>query len=177
MNRIHDSLQAIFRRHRLVFWYDPTGEWKDAYETFVDPAITKVQVAGNEFGVKVTIHRNPDHDARYLLYFPTARPSDNDNWLLDLLMQGHEYKADRASLALQEAGVPYEFLPVINEHVWVFNAERRASAFRELYKPGDEARAIRLKMMAAITGSAPEIDALLLWFLKQVPPEGMVLVS
>jgi len=73
--------------------------------------------------------------------------------------------------------VSYEFLPVINEHVWVFNAERRASAFRELYKPGDEARAIRLKMMAAITGSAPEIDALLLWFLKQVPPEGMVLVS
>lgn len=27
MNRIHDRFQRVFQRHRLVFWYDATGEW------------------------------------------------------------------------------------------------------------------------------------------------------
>ena len=39
-----------------------------------------------------------------------ARPADANNWLLDLLLQGYEYKADKASLALQAVGLPHEFL-------------------------------------------------------------------
>ncbi|MFZ9937176.1 MAG: hypothetical protein ACO3JG_08955 [Luteolibacter sp.] len=30
--RIHDSLNLCFHRHRLVFWYDPSGEWKQSFE-------------------------------------------------------------------------------------------------------------------------------------------------
>ncbi len=56
----------------------------------------KLTVEGNEFGTKVAIHRDRESDAHFLLYFPSARPTDSDNWLLDFLLQGHEYKADRA---------------------------------------------------------------------------------
>src|ERR1035438_5945507 len=106
MKRIHDSLQYVFQRNRLVFWYDPAGEWAVAFETFAGPEVTKLKVAGNEFGTKVRIVREPKPGARFLVYVPASRPADADNWLLDLLLQGYEYKADKASLALQEAGLP-----------------------------------------------------------------------
>lgn len=32
MNRIHDSLQRVFQRQHLVFWYDAAGEWKDDFQ-------------------------------------------------------------------------------------------------------------------------------------------------
>ena len=65
----------------------------------------KLKVEGNEFGTKVRVVRDPNPLAKFLIYVPTARPPDADNWLLDLLLQGYEYKADRASLALQEVGL------------------------------------------------------------------------
>src|SRR5690348_8891471 len=109
MRRIHDSLQSVFQRHRLVFWYDATREWGDTFEAFVDSSVIKLKVDGNEFGTKVRVVRDSNPLAKFLIYVPALRPPDADNWLLDLLLQGHEYKADRASLAIQEVGLPSEF--------------------------------------------------------------------
>ena len=173
MKRIHDSLQIVFTRHRLVFWYDPTGEWASAFETFDDPSINKRTVRGTEFGTKIAIHRDK-RDARYLLYFPAARPPDAENWLLDMLVQGHEYKADRASLAVQEAGLSYEFLPVVHAHIKFFDSARRVQALHGLLATGDTERALELKMIAAITGADPEIDHLLLRFLSTAPPGQLI---
>ena len=86
MKRIHDSLRTMLNRHRLVFWYDPERQWADAFESFDQPNVHKLKIEGNEFGTKVAIHRDRDRDACYLLYFPSARPLDNENWLLDMLM-------------------------------------------------------------------------------------------
>jgi len=36
MKRIHDSLQRLFQRHRLVFWYDPTKEWSETFHAYPD---------------------------------------------------------------------------------------------------------------------------------------------
>ena len=98
MKRIHDSLQRVFQRHRLVFWYDATGEWAETFKAYPDAAVAKLSVAGNEFGAKVRIVRDPNPEAKFLVYVPMARPVDADNWLLDLLLQGYEYKADKRSL-------------------------------------------------------------------------------
>ena len=89
MKRIHDSLQQVFQRHRLVFWYDPTNEWAETFNGYLDKSVTKLTVVGNEFGTKVRIVRDPNPDAKFLIYVPTARPPDADNWLLDLLLQGY----------------------------------------------------------------------------------------
>ena len=72
MKRIHDSLQHVFQRNRLVFWYDATGEWTEAFESFADPDVTKLTVAGNEFGTKVRVVREPDPGAKFLIYVPSA---------------------------------------------------------------------------------------------------------
>ena len=45
MKRIHDSLQRVFQRNRLVFWYDATGEWAETFEAFIDESVLKLKVA------------------------------------------------------------------------------------------------------------------------------------
>ncbi len=50
MKRIHDSLRQVLGRHRLVFWYDGTGDWKKEFEAFAAEGIEKVQVENNELG-------------------------------------------------------------------------------------------------------------------------------
>lgn len=167
MKRVHESLLHVFQRNRLVFWYDPDGQWLNAFETFPSDDITKLRVDGTEFGTKVTIHRDTDPQSRYLLYFPSARPNDNENWLLDFLIQGHEFKADRASLALQEVGLPYDFRELVMEHVGFYEAPKRLQAFRELLTPDEDSASLRLKMMAVLTKTEPDVDAILLSFLTE----------
>lgn len=165
MKRIHQSLQQVFLRHRLVFWYDPTGEWTDTFRAFSGDDIAMLTVEGNEFGAKVRIVRDPNPQAKFLIYLPTARPADADNWLLDLLLQGYEYKADKASLALQEIGLSYEFLFIAEQHEVYFVSGKRTQALKEMLHKDDEVLEIRLKMMAILAGTDAEVDALLLCFL------------
>ncbi len=166
MSRVADSLERVFLRHRLVLWYDPKREWSSAFEEFAGSGVTKLRVEGNEFSVKVAIHQDPDRSARYLLYFPSERPRDMEDWLLDLRLQGHEFKADRASLILQDVGLPYEFRPVIEEHIGFFNA-KQIQALVPMLTAAEEARSLRLKMMAVLTGTEADVDSLLLAFLSR----------
>jgi uncharacterized protein (TIGR02687 family) len=165
MKRIHDSLHHVFLRNRIVFWYDSTGEWAQTFESFENTHVTKLTVSGNEFGTKVRIIRDCNPATKYLLYIPTARPIDAENWLLDLLLQGHEYKADRASLALQEVGLPYEFRYLAEEHAVFFKSTARTQSLKNLITKDDTAAGIRLKMMAVLTEEEMDVDTLLLHFL------------
>ncbi len=170
MKRLHDSLHRVFQRHRLVFWYDATGEWAETFKAYPDAAVSKLPVAGNEFGTKVRIVCDPNPVARFLIYVPTARPVDAENWLLDLLLQGYEYKADKASLALQDVGLPHDFLHLAEDHAPYFANAKRVDALRELIHKDDQSPEIRLKMMAVLAGTtAVEVDALLLHFLGNIP--------
>lgn len=169
MKRIHDNLRTVLGRQRLVFWYDPDRQWQDAFDSFEEPGLHKLTVEGNEFGTKVAIHRDRDRDARYLLYFPSARPPDNENWLLDMLLQGHEYRADRASLAVQELGLRYELQPVVEAHLKFFGTQKREQALGKLVSAEheDDEHSLRLKMMAVLAGAAPEIDQVVLRLLSK----------
>ena len=171
MKRIHDSLIQTFQRHRLVFWYDASGEWQKTFDAFDGHGITKLVVANNEFGTKVRILESPT--GRFLIYCPSERAPDADNWLLDLLMQGHEFKADRASLAVQEVGLPYEFRPLAEQHAEFFKEPKRVHRFKELVDKGDGVTDLRLKMMAVLADCPVDVDAILLEFLKRVPPGEM----
>jgi len=167
MSRIQDSLQQSFRRHRLVFWYDVAGEWRSDFESFAEEGVSKLSVEGNEFGIKVKILRHPDSRQRFLIYSSAARPPEEENWLLDLLLQGHEFKADRASLAIQEVGLPYEFRNLAEDHGPFFKSSKRTSALGESISKGDTQDGVRMQMMGILAGAPPEIDAILLKLLQK----------
>ena len=116
-SRIHESLDTALARKRVVLWYDPNGEWASEFDDYQPAAAEKLRVEGNEFSVKVAISR-ASLVQRFLLYLPCAKPPEPDNWLLDLLLAGHEFTADRASLDIQEAGLALEFKELAQLHAF-----------------------------------------------------------
>lgn len=75
MKRIHDSLQRVFERNRLVFWYDATGEWGETFDAFPAEHVVKLKVMGNEFGAKVRVRREPNWTQSFSFTFPApVRP-------------------------------------------------------------------------------------------------------
>ncbi len=165
MKRIYDGLARAFDRNRLVFWYDGAGEWNDTFDGYAEAGVIKLRVANDEFATKVRVVRQPD--TRFLLYVPGPKPNDADNWLLDLLLQGHEFRADKAALGAEEAGLPQEFWYLAADHSAFFNSTKRISALREIVATEDQAHDVRLKMMSVLTGTQPELDTLLRHFLAR----------
>ena len=168
-SRIHESLDTALARKRVVFWYDANGEWTSEFDDYQPAQAEKLRVEGNEFSVKVAISRAPLKQ-RFLLYLPSAKPPEQGNWLLDLLLAGHEFTADRASLDIQEAGLTLEFKELAKEHEKFFNAKERTTKLKELLRPNDDETAVRLKMLAVLAKQPPDIDKLLLHALCQVNP-------
>lgn len=67
------------------------------------PTCGRREAAGGEQRVLRESRDQPRlFDQRFLLYIPSAKPAEPDNWLLDLLLAGHEFTADRASLDIAE---------------------------------------------------------------------------
>jgi uncharacterized protein (TIGR02687 family) len=169
--RIHDSLNFCFHRHRLVFWYDPSGEWNKSFESFEQESVEKLVVGENEFAPKVRILGDGVGNGRFLLYFNSARPQDADNWLLDLLLQGHEFRADRLSQAMLEGGLPFEYRALAEEHATFLQDSKRLQALKEIVSVDDDAADIRLKMMAVLAKTPVELEALLLDLLNRAGDE------
>jgi uncharacterized protein (TIGR02687 family) len=168
-SRIHESLDTALARKRVVFWYDPNGEWDSEFHDYQPAAAEKLRVEGNEFSVKVAISRAA-LDQRFLLYLPSAKPPEPNNWLLDLLLAGHEFTADRASLDIQEAGLTLEFKELAQQHKAFFRSPVRNTKLKELLRPNDDEAAVRIKMLAVLAKQPADIDKLLLHAFSQLGP-------
>ncbi len=168
-SRIFESLDTALARKRVVLWYDPNGEWASEFDDYQPAQAEKRRVEGNEFSLKVAISRAP-LDQRFLLYLPSAKPPEPDNWLLDLLLAGHEFTADRASLDIQEAGLTLEFKELAQQHKAFFRSPVRNTKLKELLRPNDGETAVRLKMLAVLAKQQADIDKLLLQAFSQLDP-------
>lgn len=168
-SRIHESLDTALARKRVVIWYDPNGEWASEFADYQPAQAEKLRVESNEFSVKVAISRAP-LDQRFLLYLPSAKPPEPANWLLDVLLAGHEFTADRASLDIQEAGLTLEFKELAQQHKAFFRSPVRNTKLKELLRPNDDEAAVRLKMLAVLAKQPADIDKLLLHAFSQLDP-------
>jgi len=168
-SRIHESLDTALARKRVVFWYDANGEWTSEFDDYQPAQAEKLRVEGNEFSVKVAISR-ATLKQRFLLYLPSAKPPEQGNWLLDLLLAGHEFTADRASLDIQEAGLTLEFKELAQQHKAFFRSPVRTTKLKELLRPNDDEGAVRLKMLAVLAKQQADIDKLLLHAFSQLDP-------
>ena len=100
-NRITQALTKLFDRHRIVFWYDAKQELRADFDALSLPGIVKLEIAGNEFGLKYRLLREQPKQ-RFLLYREGPRPEDLDNWLLDLLLAHGEFRTDQVAIWLSE---------------------------------------------------------------------------
>ena len=127
--KVQSALGKIFQQYRLVFWYDEKAEMTELFETIQIPGIEKLKIENNEFALKHKIIAE-EPKQRFLIYQPSPKPVENENWLLDLLLSNYEFYTEASSLFLQELDLPQEFKGLIQSHEEFFGNQKRVSELK-----------------------------------------------
>ncbi|MBU4294444.1 MAG: BREX-1 system phosphatase PglZ type A [Desulfobulbaceae bacterium] len=167
MSNIQDPLTRLFKKHRIVFWYDTDKDLRADYESLDLPSIEKIELDNNEFNVKHRILRD-ESNTQFLLYHEGPQPADLENWLLDVLLSQGEFRTDQASIFLGELGLGPEFSDLVRGHLEFFNNAKRREKLKELLRPDDTPGTIRTKMLAVCSCAEPRVDVILENFLGEL---------
>jgi uncharacterized protein (TIGR02687 family) len=160
MDKIKKAITNIFKKSRIVFWYDTKKELRHEFETVELPDVEKIELNNNEFGVKYRILREKPAQ-KFLLYHEGPQPPDLDNWLLDVQLAQGEFRTDQAGIWLSELELGIEFVDIVQAHADFFNAVKRRDKLKGFIKPDDTPGMIRLKMLAVCAGAEPRVDYIL----------------
>jgi len=167
MSGVSTSLNELFQKHRLVFWYDPEGEMREEFDGYPLDDGEKVVVNNNEFGLKHRMVRE-EPKSRFLLYLPYPRPAYAENWFLDLELAHHVFNADQISLILQEMGWLEEHRPFVEEFEGFFKSKERKEKLLEKLHSEDNERVWKLKMASVFAKEEATIESLLFSLLAEL---------
>ncbi|RZN34383.1 BREX-1 system phosphatase PglZ type A [Bradyrhizobium sp. Leo121] len=157
LDRITKGLETQFDKHRVVFWYDPTREFREAFEGLALDGVEKIEVGNSEFAVKHRILREAPKQ-RFLLYREGSRPADIDNWLLDVELANGVFKTDQVAIWLSDLGLPLKFEDLVREHQEFFRSSRRVEKLRAVIRGDDTKPALRQRMLSVCTGADGGFD-------------------
>jgi len=159
-NKIAKALIQLFEKNRIIFWYDTKKELREDYEKLEFSDIEKIELKNNEFRVKHKILRQ-EPDKKFLLYHEGKMPLDLDNWLLDVQLASGEFLTDQSAIWLSELGLGLEFIDIVKDHSFFFNAGKRIENLKKILSSDDTQNAVRIKMLAVCTVSDARVDAIL----------------
>ena len=159
-SKLKESLEKIFQQHRLVFWYDTNSEFIDLFNSTQIAGVINLILDNNDFSVK---HRLliDEPTTKFLIYQAKAKPQDNENWLLDLLLSNYEFQTEASSLYLQDLDLSIEFKNLVQSHEDFFSNQTRIEQLKSILEKDDTESKIRLKMLSVICNCDPEWDKVL----------------
>lgn len=159
--QINDALDRVFNeeKQRIVFWNDPEREFKNVLPYLLLENITVLRL--DETGalqVKLRIERD-DPTGRYLLYSPMEEPDYERDWLLDIRLYSRSFRADRASILLDELGLANQSLRQhIADRRKFFDSRERLQRLKTMVQPGDIGADLDCKMIAVVAkADQPEL--------------------
>lgn len=149
---------------KIIFWYDPPANFKDDISSDSYDCCKVLFCDKNEFAIKKTIeHDDPESD--FLVYIPTEKPADSENWLMDILMYSEEYYADTVALTMRRMNLTNTDLRrVIEWHSKFFDAESRTKRLSNYVTVNDEMKPsdLRMAMMCVLVkASSRSIESVL----------------
>lgn len=169
MSKITEALDQLFKKHRIVFWYDAGGEMRAEYEGLDLPGVCKVELGNNAFGLKYRMLRE-ELATKFMVYSPMEAPEHLQNWLLDVQLAHAVFSADQISLWLAEMELGIEYKEFVGSYQEFFRLSERRSSLKKKLLKGESNHQVALKMMALCLGSAvePNLDQILLALLEDL---------
>lgn len=139
-----------FYKRRLIFWHDEAREFADRLdEITVDGAKIVALTGSNHFTVKKLLAYD-DPYSNYLVYSPFPYEISENNWLLDMELYSEQFRADLASIWLEELGAPESLKPALKRYRKFLNARtRRKQIASQGVTPATPAQ-LQMAIMAAI---------------------------
>ena len=160
-SQITTALRRLFdeEKERIVFWNDPEREFAGVLDSLDVPQVNVLRLDEvSEFEVKLRIEQD-DPAGKYLLYAPSEEPDLEGDWLLDIRLYGKSFRADRASIILDQLGLT-------NQHLRQHLAKRRKfldnkdrlRKLQSLVDPTDNEADLDRKMLAVVVrAEQPEL--------------------
>jgi len=169
LEQVKQTLNRLFERHRIVFWYDTNQDLRGEFESLDLPGVTKLELQNKQYQIKYRILRE-EPKQKFLLYHQGPQPEDSDNWLLDVQLANTTFSADKVSMFVAELGLRPEFIPLVQEHAEFCNVKPRREALKALLNKEDNHNAIRTKMLAVCVGkkTEPRLDHILEELLSEL---------
>ena len=155
-NEIESIFEKADTNRKIIFWYDASQNFKD---DILDSSFQNCKVLicdKNEFEIKKTIEHD-DLESNFLVYIPSERPIDTENWLLDILMYSQEYYADTVALTMRRLNITNTDLrKVIDNHIKFFDNDIRTKRLNNYIQVNNNTSKteLRLAMMSVLTKSA-----------------------
>jgi uncharacterized protein (TIGR02687 family) len=140
--------------HRIVFWNDPEQEFTDFVTTLSLDEVTLVHLDGeSSFQIKKRLEMD-DVTGNYLLYSGKEIPAMEEDWLLDIRQYAYGFRADKASLVIDDLGLMNHSL---RGHLVArrkfFEAKERLQKLKALIQPTDVEADLDRKMLAVLLKS------------------------
>ena len=154
MSDIANTLDKLFKNHRIIFWYDEE-ELRLEYEALSLSGVEKIELENNEYSLKYRILRG-DRKQKFLLYHEGPQPADLENWLLDVQLAQATFSADQVSLWIAELGLRQEHMSLVREHADFFEAASRRKKLKARLTTEDSHALIRIKMLAVCVNAGTD---------------------
>ena len=144
------------KKRAIVFWYDESAEENISKlnQTFIEDAIQVRELTKNNFfSLKIEIEIE-QKEKSFLLYAPFAKPTDEDNFLIDMLLYGVEFKADKIAILAEQLQVNDAILrPIIHRYPNFFNSNERREKLYKVLQPNASERDLEYGMLAVLTNA------------------------
>lgn len=148
-DKIQKVLSEQFNKHRYIFWYDAEGTMEELVTGLDIEGVTILTLAHNAFSLKYRIVNGDQPERGFLIYSQEAEPEKENNWLLDLQMEGMKFSADMASLYATECNIPMELKErIIDDHFEFFKVARHREKLAEVVRAGMSGTEIIIRMLA-----------------------------
>lgn len=161
LNQINTALKRLFvdEGQRIVFWNDPDKEFQHTLQQLALDGVNVLRLdEAGQLAAKIRIETE-DPTGKFLVYAPAEEPDYEDDWLLDVRLYSRSFRADRASILLQQLGLTNQHLRLhIADRRKFFDAKDRLQKLKALVEPDDAAPDLDRKMIAVITrADQPEL--------------------
>lgn len=154
--QLESALLRLFEEddRRIVFWNDPDQEFLSLMNSppmFFLEGVNVVRLDRmGALEAKILMERG-DPTGRYLVYAPTEEPLYENDWLLDIRFFSRSFRADRASMIVDE-------LKLVNQHLRqhiadcrkFFDNKERLAKLKPLVLPNDTDADLDRKMIAVV---------------------------
>ena len=195
ISELAQGVAAKLEQSRIVFWYDPEQSFTEelehlanvlsiakeglAKETDDKSADKTVRVLPNDLtilnmgnesvlAVKKRIEVD-EREAKFLIYFPSAEPEPDRDWLLDVRLYSEQFFADHSSMLLNELGIPKMALRThIRKRQSFFANKQRIAGLKKWVTENEDELSLDRKMMAVVVkADSASLSDILLGLLRE----------
>jgi len=171
--RIVDSLSVLYANHAVVFWHDVDAEFSTSIDSLPLPAVQLLRIDSMPaLQVKLNIERAPRQ--KWLLYSNRPEPELAKDWLLDIRLRSKSFRADAASILLEDLGLASQTLRAhLKQRAKFLRAKDRQERLKRWVSPTDDAEALDRKMLGVLArADQPDLFSILLRLFGSLVVDG-----